>query len=238
MKKLIIVAIIAITAWSCEDLTKYTRHIKSYVMGYYTYDNVQINVNSNNDILVCPEIGNICREDSESEEDKALFNELSTKYNDTHYYLTVSSNSPTAFLENPMAVHNIESIDLICAEEIDTQYPEGSSVSDLVIFTTYSPLLFIQTGYNIDFDQTGEYKYMEGLLPCFCYDEIIKPLNEITSDDLVMIGNGAVENNLLFYLSVADYANSPLKDKKLKLTLHFADRPSITKEFTFSQGIY
>ena len=238
MKKLIIMAIVAITAWSCEDLAKYQRHIKSYVMGYYTYDDVQININAKNDILVCPEIDNICREDSESETDKVLFNELSTKYNDTHYYLTVSSDKPITFFENPMAVHNIQSIDLICTEDVDTQHPKGSSVSDLVIFTTYSPLQFIQNGYNMDFDKTGQYEYMNGLLPCFCYDEITKPLNEVTSEDLTMIGNGAIEDNLLFYLSVADYANSPLKDKKFTLTLHFVDRPSITKEFTFTQGIY
>lgn len=240
MKRLLILAMVALVAWSCDqDHYDGPYVISKFVMGYYTYDDIEIEVNTNNDILVCPKIDEIIYEGTEDPSVRARFDALAAKYNDKGYS-RMKSYMPIEYIENQMAAENIQTIELVCLEDLDAQHPAESLVNDCVTFTAYSPLPFLLSNYQRTngYDSGLSFKYLPSMYGILTYSIISKPLSEVTAEDMVLIGNGQSDAPLIFYLSPTTSSLGSFMGKRFCLSLNYEDKASITKEFTFSPPEY
>ena len=236
MKRLLILGMVALVAWSCDrDNDDGSYVISKFVMGYYTYDDITIEVNKDNDILVHPQIDEIIYEGTADSSVRARFDALAAKYNDTGYSKR-KSYLPIEYLENQMPVENIQSIELVCLEEFDAQHPAESLVNDCVTFTAYSPLPFLLSNYQRTngYDSNLSFKYLSSMYSIFTYSIISKPLSEITADDMVLIGDGQTYKPMIFYLSPTAGSLDSFMGKRFCLTLNYENQAPITTEFTFS----
>ena len=179
----------AITIFSSCTRFKYI-HSDSYVMYYYIYDGIKLdttslytNVKDNNGNMrakrVRPEIDinlrNIHKEVNwESEgEDYELYQQLSIKHNDISYDSKVPiSYPPGIVLGVGSAIYpDWVSISVTCDSDFDASHPAGSELNDIMKGEFQSSFLYIKGGYKDESLTLGK----------------IKPLNEITADDLCML---------------------------------------------------
>lgn len=235
MKKFVLIIASLLWLCSCELATTFEYDFDSFVTAYYEYANIEVVVNNGPEVLVCPKIGEIYSEQSSDPQIKARFDELANSYNDLNYNKKHVGAQPFHY-PNLMAIENIAKIDIICIEDIDESHKAGEPVADLFTFNTVSPLRFIQSGYTYLLDENSS-NHSNGYFKLY-YEPILKPLDETTSSDLYMIGNGEYINNMLFYLTPKDVNNCPALGKKLRLTLNYDNQHPISKDFVFEKGEY
>lgn len=237
-KNLISVALLfaALSLVGCNTTSTFETHLESFVTAYYDYANYKLKINSVGDVIVIPDIENIYYENSQNQDDLNRFAELSSKYGDANFNKRLVTGVPVV-CPNLMAAENIVSIELICVEDINDKYQNNSSVADLFMVSAVSPLKYIQSKYT----QNGDNDDWNFVISSYfedCYQSFKKPLNEVTVEDLVLIGNGTYPTTIILAIEPKDKDNCPAWGKKLRLTLNYENQYPISKDFVFERGEY
>ena len=100
-----------------------------------------------------------------------------------------------------------------------------------------SPLKYIQSKYTQDGDN-DDWNFVISSYFVNCYQSFKKPLNEVTVEDLVLIGNGEYPTTIILAIEPKDKDNCPAWGKKLRLTLNYENQYPISKDFVFAKGEY
>lgn len=230
MKKIFILFVLMVLC-SCSgwgDAGKsYHEH---FITDYFTYNNINVEIR---ELPVVPEWGeeynhkhvviyadvDDCYHYYETEVSrKAIYEHLAEKYGDVGFNRYIESPEPH---REKYAAESIVAIELICLEGIDEAHPANSSVTDMFKFESRTLSDFILSRY----DDEQYYKWVN------------KELNEVTTDDLYLIGFGGVSYGL-FFIAPLDQDNCPAWGKKLRLTLYFEDQYPISKDFILKEGEY
>ena len=236
MKKILLAAlsIVMLCLVGCQkNYTTFEYYFKSFITAYFDYNNIDIVVKDGYNILVGPQFGEIYYESSEDPQNKARFDELAQHYNDLNYNKKYISASPFT-TPNLWPVENITEIEIVCLEDINDRYVAGSSVADFFTFKAVSPLRFIETHYQY----SGEIGYYTNSYFYQYYEPRDKPLVAVSTNDLVLIGNGEILYYNLFILTPTSANSTLLFGKKLRLTLKYKNQYPISKEFILTTGRY
>ncbi len=123
--------------------------------------------------------------------EKADFDSLCLKHNDTSYNKRIQYLMPSP--PHKYLGFDLLSIQVISDSDFDEQHPAGELLNDIVQFVAYSPMSFIQNGYQYSASEdnvTARLKEEQKL--------ISKPLNQCTTEDFVLI-LGEADNTLYLY---------------------------------------
>lgn len=223
---------IVVTLSGCEtlqDTGSSVAYHRSFIAAYYDYGNIDIEVRdfwesaeiTYDRIFVYPNVLNIYSQDSKEEELKSKYEEFATLNNDVNFNREMSVLGSHSYA-NITSTENISSIDLICLEDIDLEHPSGASVEDLFMIYSTTPYYYIQSAYTEEYQYKGIYKL----------------LNDISAEDMYLMGSGFYSRLILFQLYPSDGINCPAFGKKLRLTLNYENQYPISKEFVFAKGEY
>ncbi len=208
---------------SCNEEGSNRNH---FISGYYTYSNIDIAVI---DTPIVPEWGYytyrwmcISADIDEyyhyydaDETRKAIYNQFAEKYGDVGYNrYEIESGSHL----NDYATENITAIELICLEDVGENHPAGSSVAEMFEFESHTPYDYIQSRYTNFYNK-----------------RIVKRLDQVTNDDLYLIGTG---DEVLFFITPINQEHCQAWGKKLRLTLNYENQHPISKEFVLEKGEY
>ena len=215
---------------SCKEWgSYYEAYYEHFITDYFTYNNINVDVY---ELPAVPEWGqddnyryvaiyadiDDCYHYNETDESrKAIYEQLAEKYGDMEFNRTVYGTCP-ADLRNKYAVENISKIELICLEDVGENHPAGSSVAEMFEIECRTPYDYIQSHY------TGFYN-----------KKIVKRLDQVTKDDLYLIGLG---DKYLFIIIPLNHDHSHVWGKKLRLTLNYENQHPISKDFVFAKGEY
>ena len=198
----------AITIFGSCNRVKYV-HTDSYVMYYSIYDGINIDTSIlrtyespsgwrkiRQEIHV--KMRNIHKNVSwESEgEDYDLYQDLCEKYNDVSYDRKVQLFIPpgTVLGVGSAIYPDWVSISVTCDSDFDASHPAGSELNDIMECEYQSSFLYIKGGYKDE-----RLTWVK-----------IKPLNEITADDLCLLCSPAVGSPMTIYFT----AKPEIQDKK------------------------
>lgn len=222
MKKLLLILAI-FTLCSCDKEISNRDH---FIRGYFTYNNININVA---EIPPIPDLGQdyiytfvqiTANVDDhyhyyETDESRiAIYNQLAEKYGDFGF-APFADNVGT--INDEYAAENITDIELICLEDVGENHPAGSSVAEMFELESHTPYDYIQSRYTNFYNK-----------------RIVKRLDQVTKDDLYLIGYG----HTLFFIMPVNQKYSHLFGKKLRLTLNYENKYPISKDFVFERGEY
>lgn len=223
MKKIFIILSLFILC-SCQEETSNKDH---FIRGYFTYNNINVDVV---EIPAVPEWGQdydyrfvlVSANDDEhyhyydtDESRIAIYNQLAEKYGDIGFAPFADS---FGVIYDEYAVENISKIELICLEDVGENHPAGSSVAEMFEFESHTPYDYIQSRYTNFYNK-----------------RIVKRLDQLTTDDLYLIGTG---DDVLFWITPLNQEHSHVWGKKLRLTLNYENQHPISKEFVFAKGEY
>ncbi len=232
MKKIFIglcgVVILLSGCETAQDIGSSVAYHRSFIAAYYDYGNIDIEVRdfwesaeiTYDRILVYPNILNIYSQSSKEEELKSIYEEYVKLNNDENFNREISAYSHS--YANITATENISSIDLICLEDIDSEHPSGASVEDMFMILSSTPYYYIQSAYAEEYE----------------YRRIYKPLNDISAEDMYLMGNGFYYRLVLFQLYPTAGVSCPAFGKKLRLTLNYENQYPISKDFVFERGTH
>lgn len=235
MKRVLFVILGALNLISCTRSMEGSEvYAESFVMAYFDYTNIDVKVGDF--IVVKPSNFSelYCYNDEDSQQ-RERYSQLATHYGDVDFNRMVSLAVFDA-IGNIMPAEDMSSIELICLEDINEQYPKGSSVADLFTFIGLSPMKYIKSGYT--YEATSRDLYRSGYSPN-CYELIMNSLDKVEPQDLILLGNGNKrDSHILFDLRPKDKDNCPAWGKKLRLTLNYENQYPISKDFVFAKGEY
>lgn len=144
--KYFLAILLLISCLSCDKMT--VRFSRSYVLSFYESDNIKLyNVSKAPVYILRVELINgkkICNILSKGDE-KKLFERMGDKYGDNTY------NREVRFVVSPP--HNyigddITAISIFSDADYDNLHPANSSLNDIVEVIYFSPLKYIQSGYQ------------------------------------------------------------------------------------------
>ncbi|NDV70365.1 hypothetical protein [Dysgonomonas sp. 25] len=118
--------------------------------------------------------------DNMSDAHEEQFSLYSQKYGDTHY------NQKLVPFTNWAMGEDIQTIDIRCDKDIDSEHPTGTSLNDVIKLFAASPYRFIQNDYKkLDDYQIPE--DIEGLSFREGYYPVYKLLSDVTVSDLTLL---------------------------------------------------
>lgn len=214
---------------SCKEWgAYYEAYHEHFITDYFTYNNINVEVF---ELPAVPEWGqdynyryvaiyadiDDCYHYKESDESrKAIYEQLAEKYGDIGFNRTVGGSSP--YLREKYAAESIAKIELICLEDVGENHPAGSSVAEMFEIECRTPYDYIQSHYTDFYNK-----------------KIVKRLDQLTEDDLYLIGLG---DKYLFIIIPLNQEHSLVWGKKLRLTLNYENQYPITKDFILKEGEY
>ena len=229
MKKIFIILSLLVLC-SCKEWgSYYEAYHEHFITDYFTYNNINVEVF---ELPAVPEWGqddnyryvaiyadiDDCYHYKETDESrKAIYEQLAEKYGDMEFNRTIYGPSP-ADLRKKYAVENISKIELICLEDVGKNHPAGSSVAEMFEIECRTPYDYIQSHYTDFYNK-----------------KIVKRLDQLTENDLYLIGLG---DKYLFIIIPLNHEHSHVWGKKLRLTLNYENQYPITKDFILKEGEY
>lgn len=256
MKKKSIAIVLAVFASliaimiSCGKFNFVEVHVRSMVNAYYTPKELQIYKTNKRGIFSLKMIttgGKYGYYNSEGDA-KYFYDTWCRKHGDMTYDRKVEfGNSSTGYiLPHAFVAADYTSVNITCDVDWDDRHPAGTSLNDIVMFYSTSPIKYIESGYTELYDW-GEvdapdifYKSMynhgyiykrsiaEGISP---FHPVIKPVNELTQEDMVLLGSGDVESNNVF--AILEFTSMPDSYAERTITVTV----TTDKEETFSASI-
>ena len=237
---------------SCEkdSGTEVTEYMPNFIDAYYSYndcliyvyDSYQLRIKA--DFEINRDINNWYTLKSKDESNQAIFTELSVKNNDTSYNRTHTFTWGYASY-NMMPNIDVKAINIVSSVPIDKDHPAGASLNDLFNIQAVTPRDFINSNYTkvLTTQEVDAFLFSpEGLYSNSiftpCYTPIIKPLETVVEEDLVLIGDGNMDECTLFVLNPKDKFNCPAYGKTLTMTLTYDSKEPISKTFTYTKGTY
>lgn len=228
MKKIFIILSLMVLC-SCKEWgAYYEAYHEHFITDYFTYNNINVEVF---ELPAVPEWGqdynyryvaiyadiDDCYHYKETDESrKAIYEQLAEKYGDIGFNRTVGGSSP--YLREKYAAESIAKIELICLEDVGENHPAGSSVAEMFEIECRTPYDYIQSHYTDFYNK-----------------KIVKRLDQLTEDDLYLIGLG---DKYLFIIIPLNQEHSLVWGKKLRLTLNYENQYPITKDFILKEGEY
>lgn len=228
MKKSLFLLFISMILCSCSGLgdagKSYHEH---FITDYFTYNNIDVEViempavpelgqdYNHRFVIISADVDDYYRYCETDESRKAIYEQLAEKYGDVGFDRYIESPEPH---REKYAVENLAGIELICLEDIGENHPAGSSVAEMFEFESKTPFDYIQSRYTNFYNK-----------------KIVKRLDQVTKDDLYLIGLG---DSSLFIITPLSQEYSHLLGKKLRLTLNYENQYPITKDFVLTAGEY
>ena len=214
---------------SCNEWgSYYEAYHEHFITNYFTYNNIDVEVieipavpewgqNYNyRFVMISADIDEWYHSKETDESRKAIFEQLAEKYGDIGFNRTVGGPGPD--LSELYAAESISKIELICLEDVGENHPAGSSVAEMFEFESHTPYDYIQSRYTNFYNK-----------------KIVKRLDQLTTDDLYLIGTG---DDVLFWITPLNQEHSHVWGKKLRLTLNYENQHPISKDFVFKPGEY
>ncbi len=205
MKRVITYLLVILSGTLLVGCPQAENRVRSFIRGYYEIDDIYIQIGHNNNLI---EIGGAKNSEnwtyySESIQ-KEKYDVLCRKHNDmswngaynTYYALGVD------FL----------SIDFVSDADFDETHSAGTSLADILEFESESYYPYLKNGYN-----RGQSNRINPPT------RIIKPLSELTIDDMVMLGQSVP--NLVMYpsyelvIAYLDWLSEPTLSKTHNITV-------------------
>lgn len=141
-----------ISLYSCQ--TGWTIKSNSYVLTYYEFYNIKaskITFNTLNGIAFNTtnhrELGSA---DSKDPDEKAVFDAICEYYGDTSYNRKISGERGDS--KRRFNVNDIIRIDVVSDSDFNESHPAGSSLNDILRFASISPMPYIESGYQKEYD--------------------------------------------------------------------------------------
>ena len=225
---------------SCDKVE--TVKFRSYVTTYYDWNSILLKDTEEGDILIYGSGGSFyCGWKSQgSEKDK--YDNLCRLHNDMSYH------TKRRFIAFPdwgeHYKNDITKIDIVSNADFDSEHKAGTSLSDIVRFLSVSPIKFIESGYKQTYDWDNNYPdnfkassainyvSVSNIEDQKCYHPIDKIVSELSSSDLILLGNGWVGN---FGILVFDKQPDLEKEHELTVTVSVSNNrvfmPKIIKVF-------
>ena len=228
MKKILILLSLIVLCSCNEWGGYYEAYHEHFITNYFTYNNIDVEVietpavpewgqNYNyRFVMISADIDEWYHSKETDESRKAIFEQLAEKYGDIGFNRTVGGPGPD--LSELYAAESISKIELICLEDVGENHPAGSSVAEMFEFESHTPYDYIQSRYTNFYNK-----------------KIIKRLDQLTTDDLYLIGTG---DDVLFWITPLNQEHSHVWGKKLRLTLNYENQHPISKDFVFTPGEY
>ena len=228
MKKILILLSLIVLCSCNEWGSYYEAYHEHFITNYFTYNNIDVEVieipavpewgqNYNyRFVMISADIDEWYHSKETDESRKAIFEQLAEKYGDIGFNRTVGGPGPD--LSELYAAESISKIELICLEDVGENHPAGSSVAEMFEFESHTPYDYIQSRYTNFYNK-----------------KIIKRLDQLTTDDLYLIGTG---DDVLFWITPLNQEQSHVWGKKLRLTLNYENQHPISKDFVFTPGEY
>lgn len=228
MKKILILLSLIVLCSCNEWGSYYEAYHEHFITNYFTYNNIDVEVieipavpewgqNYNyRFVMISADIDEWYHSKETDESRKAIFEQLAEKYGDIGFNRTVGGPGPD--LSELYAAESISKIELICLEDVGENHPAGSSVAEMFEFESHTPYDYIQSRYTNFYNK-----------------KIIKRLDQLTTDDLYLIGTG---DDVLFWITPLNQEHSHVWGKKLRLTLNYENQHPISKDFVFTPGEY
>lgn len=228
MKKILILLSLIVLCSCNEWGSYYEAYHEHFITNYFTYNNIDVKVietpavpewsqNYNyRFVMISADINEWYHSKETDESRKAIFEQLAEKYGDIGFNRTVGG--PGSDLRELYAAESISKIELICLEDVGENHPAGSSVAEMFEFESHTPYDYIQSRYTNFYNK-----------------RIVKRLDQLTTDDLYLIGTG---DDVLFWITPLNQEHSYVWGKKLRLTLNYENQHPISKDFVFTPGEY
>lgn len=228
MKKIVILLSLIVLCSCNEWGSYYEAYHEHFITNYFTYNNIDVKVietpavpewgqNYNyRFVMISADIDEWYHSKETDESRKAIFEQLAEKYGDIGFNRTVGGPGPD--LRELYAAESISKIELICLEDVGENHPAGSSVAEMFEFESHTPYDYIQSRYTNFYNK-----------------RIVKRLDQLTTDDLYLIGTG---DDVLFWITPLNQEHSHVWGKKLRLTLNYENQHPISKDFVFTPGEY
>lgn len=228
MKKILILLSLIVLCSCNEWGSYYEAYHEHFITNYFTYNNIDVKVietpavpewgqNYNyRFVMISADIDEWYHSKETDESRKAIFEQLAEKYGDIGFNRTVGGPGPD--LSELYAAESISKIELICLEDVGENHPAGSSVAEMFEFESHTPYDYIQSRYTNFYNK-----------------KIVKRLDQLTTDDLYLIGTG---DDVLFWITPLNQEHSHVWGKKLRLTLNYENQHPISKDFVFKPGEY
>jgi hypothetical protein len=175
--------------------------LRSYVMEYYNFTGLNIEEGGSDSfypeklILLNASKGvTTCSYLNTADPYKTMYDALCEKHGDMTFnrkvYLPIDGR-----VVNFPAIDFV-SIDVVSNVDYDAEHPAGTSLNDLFTFNGYSAKPYIDSGYAEDDIHVNE---------VYVYSDIVKPLEEVSSNDLVLLGTGDPRRPRLCHLAIDTY---------------------------------
>lgn len=229
MKKILILLSLIVLCSCNEWGSYYEAYHEHFITNYFTYNNIDVKVietpavpewgqNYNyRFVMISADIDEWYHSKETDESRKAIFEQLAEKYGDIGFNRTVGGSGPD--LRELYAAESISKIELICLEDVGENHPAGSSVAEMFEFESHTPYDYIQSRYTNFYNK-----------------KIVKRLDQLTTDDLYLIGTGG---EVLFWITPLNHQeHSHVWGKKLRLTLNYENQYPISKDFILEKGEY
>ena len=228
MKKILILLSLIVLCSCNEWGSYYEAYHEHFITNYFTYNNIDVKVietpavpkwgqNYNyRFVMISADIDEWYHSKETDESRKAIFEQLAEKYGDIGFNRTVGGPGPD--LRELYAAESIYKIELICLEDVGENHPAGSSVAEMFEFESHTPYDYIQSRYTNFYNK-----------------RVVKRLDQLTTDDLYLIGTG---DDVLFWITPLNQEHSHVWGKKLRLTLNYENQHPISKDFVFTPGEY
>lgn len=241
--------VFGVAANSCDiDPNAWSMYSYSYVLSYYSFGDIHINYTSTGHaedslwgIYIGPKkFTNEWSANAQKEEDVAAFRAICERYGDTSYNRTVKGDKNyTIRMYNENELINI---DVVSDADFDGEHPAGTSLADIMQFTTVSPMPYISSGYTDEFDWANYSGFSEwhnamcnfATTNYYIYENALHPtdmtLSDVTAEELKLMGFG---NG--FMLAMLFFKKNPTIDQTHTITVTLTGIDNV--EYTASHEI-
>ena len=217
MKKVVLAIIIIVLNMlsSCDrHIDVFTFKTDHFVNKYYKLENISCDYYTDNNTIYIElksEIGNTI----DDRNDGSLFEYLYNKHNDNGFNFT-TKNQGSGFNGYSAISSDFSSINISSNKNFDIAHPGGTSLNDIISFTTISPYTYIKSSYkkryNITdseknrypinlFYPTKEYHYGDTIKykNNYPWHLIEKKVSDLSANDLILIGQPLWINEFISY---------------------------------------
>ncbi|MDR0829212.1 MAG: hypothetical protein LBN95_03760 [Prevotellaceae bacterium] len=179
----------------------------------------------------------------------SLYNYYSAIYGDISYYQTIAINScDDSDNRHEFFAQSLININIISNADYDDNHLSGTSLNDLIWIASYSPIKYIQSGYNDVFDWSKmsllSNNFKKLMLPFgFNYVNwqikymfpVDKLLSDVTNDDLILLKSDA--GSLLYNCGIFNFLfiSEPTLLQTHTFTLTMTDNEGKTYSATFTK---
>lgn len=216
MKRLIFILMISVILPGCEKRAGDEIYRRSFAMVFYETGSMELMTNPDNKTILnfIISLNNSIGSYKDTGSRKTVYDALCQKHGDMTYNreeFVPFGREPSFLAYNPI------SVDIVSDANFDEEHLAGTSLADLIIFSSFSSKPFINSGY-VEHDW-GEneiwYSHMAGKQP---YYPVHKKVSDLTIEDLTLLyGFGSTINGALYFQSL------PTLSKVHNITVTFTD---------------